>query len=343
MKNYGKRIASFALAFLLCAVVMLGNVNAAKATEVTTEETEMAEEYITILAEYGRISANTEVVYNVSLDANKEVGFTFFVPHQVDLEMVIYDSADYVYSQWNVTADEWYYQEETDDYGILLTEYDMPVGDYSVGIVMSQTTDFEMYVDFCEPDPMISQTMMTLTAGMKDKLTVDYTDEKITWKSSKKSVATVTAKGVVTAKKAGTATITATTESGEVFKCKVTVKANKFTETKYTINDLKQNDLKAIIQMYSASYDSNGNLVMKCRFINNCGYKVTELEDLEIVMLTDEGKEIGKYAVESKKIVVANGSSKDFDIMIKKSELKIKKADLRNADYDTDGIYVYYY
>ena len=50
----------------------------------------------------------------------------------------------------------------------------------------------------------------------------------VTWTSSDTSVATVTryssTKGKVTAKKAGTVTITATTADGEKATCKVTVK-----------------------------------------------------------------------------------------------------------------------
>ncbi len=49
------------------------------------------------------------------------------------------------------------------------------------------------------------------------------TTDKLTWSSSKKSVATVS-NGKITAKKVGTATITATTSSGKKITCKVTVK-----------------------------------------------------------------------------------------------------------------------
>lgn len=50
---------------------------------------------------------------------------------------------------------------------------------------------------------------------------------KVTWKSSKKSVATVSSKGKVTAVKKGTATITATCNR-KTYKCKITVKKAGF-------------------------------------------------------------------------------------------------------------------
>lgn len=75
----------------------------------------------------------------------------------------------------------------------------------------------------------LSATKKTLTVGKSFTLSVKGTKKKVTWSSSKKSVASVSAKGKVTAKKAGTATITAKVE-GKSYTCKVTVKAavNKY-------------------------------------------------------------------------------------------------------------------
>lgn len=70
--------------------------------------------------------------------------------------------------------------------------------------------------------PKLSATKLTLFVGDSKKLTVTN-GKNVKWTSSQKSVATVSKNGTVKAKKAGTATITASV-SGKKLKCVVTVK-----------------------------------------------------------------------------------------------------------------------
>ncbi|HIR27934.1 MAG TPA: Ig domain-containing protein [Candidatus Choladousia intestinigallinarum] len=73
--------------------------------------------------------------------------------------------------------------------------------------------------------PSISKKSATLQKGKTLTLKLSGTNQKVTWKSSNKNVATVSSKGKVTAKKAGTATITATVLKKK-YTCKITVKAS---------------------------------------------------------------------------------------------------------------------
>ncbi len=72
----------------------------------------------------------------------------------------------------------------------------------------------------------LSQTKVSLKVGQTKQLKLTGTKKTITWSSSKKSVATVSKSGKVTAKAAGTATITAKS-SGKKYTCKVTVTDKK--------------------------------------------------------------------------------------------------------------------
>lgn len=71
--------------------------------------------------------------------------------------------------------------------------------------------------------PKISKKKATMTVGQTLQLKVKGTKKKVKWSSNKKSVATVSAKGKVKAKKAGKATITAKVGKKK-YSCEVTVK-----------------------------------------------------------------------------------------------------------------------
>ena len=80
-----------------------------------------------------------------------------------------------------------------------------------------------------KPYAKISKKSLKLYVGSSHKLKASYAkgDSVKKWSSSKGSVASVSSKGVVKAKKTGTATITATLKSGKKASCKVTVIAKK--------------------------------------------------------------------------------------------------------------------
>jgi hypothetical protein len=80
----------------------------------------------------------------------------------------------------------------------------------------------------------LNKTKVTMPVGGTVKLKVSGTSKKVTWKSSNEKIATVSSKGKVTAKKKGTAKITATV-NGEKYTCKVTVEKPSISEKTATV------------------------------------------------------------------------------------------------------------
>lgn len=85
----------------------------------------------------------------------------------------------------------------------------------------------------------MTATTLSMTVGTKQSMTIPgISSGKAKWKSSNTKIATVSAKGVVSAKKVGSSTITGTYK-GIKFTCKVTVKANEKNYNKILHDDSK--------------------------------------------------------------------------------------------------------
>ena len=157
-----------------------------------------------------------------------------------------------------------------------------------------------------EITPKLCRSSVTLTVGSSLQLYFDRAFDTITWSSSDKSVATVN-KGKVTAKKAGTAVITAY-HGKTAYKCKVTVVSYKLSaKSSMSTGDTQTLKLTGVsdtskIDWYSddekiLSVDKNGKVtarmagIAKISAVYN-GYKYS----VAITVSGTKPKAIGTYA-----------------------------------------------
>lgn len=211
----------------------------------------------------------------------------------------------------------------------------LPAGDYYYGIKFDTNNYYYLDIVQYPPEAKISQTKATITVGFTQKLSVD--GAKVTkWSSSKKSVATVDSKGKVTAKKAGKTTISAKLDNGKTVKCTVTVKDNKYTQSKIAVEDVGYDEYGT--KACSASFDKNGNLVVKIMIVNGGYGRMTKIPGFKVTVKDQNGKTVGTYAKSSYSVNVPSYSAKSYTVTIKKSsKLSSKKVDLRNSIITVNG------
>ena len=166
----------------------------------------------------------------------------------------------------------------------------------------------------------LNKAAQTITAGKTATLTAtvspaNATNKKVTWKSSNTTVATVSAKGVVTAKKTGTAKITATAADGSKKSavCTITVKPStiavtgvKLDKTKLTMGNGQSITLKATVSPSNATNkkvtwkSSNTKIAM----VSSTG-KVTTTSaangTVKITATTTDGKKVATCTITVRK------------------------------------------
>lgn len=289
-------------------------------------------------------TAGTESKFSFTVDTSTVVYADIYTATPTNVKVALYNSTGTELSSTAFSASD-YIPQTTDSgdlyYALVLTNTTWDAGDYSIGLTFSSNNYYSAYVEQSAAKAAISQTKATITKGFSAKLSVSNGKVK-SWSSSKKSVATVDKKGKVTAKKNGKATITATLTDGSKLKCTVKVVANKYSATKPTLSDCYYGDV--IFSAYSAQYDKKGNLVIKATCANNSGKKINHFENLKLTVKDANGKLIGKYSAKKVNAGQSSGSTKTYTFTIKKSALKKKNADLRNAQHiSIDGTWVYYY
>ncbi len=134
-------------------------------------------------------------------------------------------------------------------------------------------------------NPKLSKTKASLFVGDKLTLKVIKTSKKITWSSSDKSVATVSKKGVVTAKGSGKATITA--KFGK-FKKKCVVNVSYKDTIK--LNDLVVPVEEEDVEDFTEHVENVSTTVKTTEYGETYNYQITIDKDAEIVKDLENGE-----------------------------------------------------
>lgn len=179
--------------------------------------------------------------------------------------------------------------------------------------------------------PELSAKKKTLIVKQTHKLTVNGTTKKVKWSSSNKNVATVSSSGKVTAKKAGTATISAKV-NGKTLKCKVTVKKNQISYKVST--DVNQYDYGEPSIALKKAYWDGGKLKVDIYVINNRIFDASKFDWLIYKLYDNNGKLIASQKFTNVKLNVRAGGVKKITLTFKSSAVKQKKAILNNGVSD---------
>ncbi len=335
--NVTKRLACAFLALAVMITTVFVQVEPAKATEKYTDV------YSSEAVETAYAGTETKAPY--TLTKNQGVVALIYTAAPVDMKITVYNSNG-VAMNWannpfsvSSTSSGWKYDSSTNGYVYEDVFGTMNPGDYYYGITFSDTTSFFLYIVQYNENAKISQSKATITKGFTKKLSV--TGAKVNaWKSSNSKIAKVDKNGKVTGVKAGKTTVYATTTDGKKLTCKITVKANVYSVSKPTLSDVGYNS--CVVEAYKGVFDKSGNLVITARIANNRPTRVVQLKDVKFVVKDANGKVIGTYKVSKYNVSVSAYSTKDVKFTIKKSSLKKKKADLRNATITRKGGSYYY-
>ncbi len=143
------------------------------------------------------------------------------------------------------------------------------------------------------------------SATLKVKRTPSKATEKIRWSSSNVKVATVSQKGKVTAKKAGTVTITAKASNGVKATCKVTIKNKASLKLKKTRGAVK--------------VGKSLKIQVKSTFPKNDKIKSYKSSDSKIAKVDKKGKVTGKKKGTAKiTVTTKSGAKATYKVTVKK-------------------------
>lgn len=323
--------------FLAAAVILSSVFTNPTVARAEISDVETSSDYITLLEQVDNATADIAKNYTFTVSNSTTIHVLVLVPSPVDLSLN-FSTAN---TQKSISAADWSFDETYEAYYYPLVWSNPSKGDHDVSLTFGSDTSFMFYIDQNTPAASISNNTIVLTKGFSQTLSVVNGKVK-SWSSDNEKIAVVDKNGKVTAKNTGSAVVTATTESGKIVSCDVTVKPNTYTKIKMTFGETTYGN--AYISVPKISYNKKGDLVIKAIYLNNSGHKIVRLKNVKINVKNKSGKIIGKYTLKSKKTTILQGGQKTFTYTIKKSKLKQKKTqDLRNASVSSSWRYISMY
>lgn len=189
----------------------------------------------------------------------------------------------------------------------------------------------------------LNRSSAAIKVGKKVTLKVKGTKKKVKWTTSKKAIASVSGKGVVTGKKVGMATITAKVGKKK-FRCKVTVKAKKKI-VQNTTRNTTQNTTKTTVPtpapVINNPVQSNTNTASTDQLAANCAVKMTKLSDGVLVTIANNNTQqidslTVNYVIKNGKDVVVATGNKFFSCLAtgKSYDRYIELSESETADVD---------
>ena len=325
-----RRIISIllSLCFLLSAVVASPVSASAKSSN----------SYVNIMHKISAARENFPIRYNFSLEKEADIYFELAINERTTVALTVKNQKDEVAVKSDTLPyvdPRWEYNAQNGTYKNKHTMH-LPAGNYILEMNFETAVNYELNLSRISEKAKLNYAKFDLTKGFSKQLKVD-SGRIQSCSSSKKSVATVTNSGKITAKKNGKTTIKVRLTNGTTLSCKVTVKSNKYKAKKIAIKDVVYNTSE--MKAYNAAFDSKGNLVLKFKLVNNSYGKITNVSNFRVTITDFSKKKVVSYSKKNYTTNVASYSDKECTVTIPKSALKknYKKIDLRTAKISITG------
>lgn len=293
----------------------------------------------TLLNKVSTATANSPIRYNFSLSKKSDIVFTMKTNERIGSTISVKDPTHDTPIQTvylSTVSENMQYIKELGIYKNS-AKINLDAGNYVLELQFENDTNFDFTMEQVSSGAKLNASKLTITKGFTSQIRVVNGGTMKNCTSSNKSVATVTNKGKITAKKNGTATIKVKLTSGKTLSCKVTVVGNSFKAAKADIQDIPYNT--AEMRAYSAAFDKKGNIVVKFMTVNNNYGTISGISNFKVTMKNSKKTTTAIFKKASFAASVPSYKSAAYTVTIPKSCLKTSKdkIDLRTSKFVISG------